>query len=115
MTDGVIVEKIPVNRFFRKRVKFWFGMYVWQSITQERDLDWSELGKVFGEEFIVDAFFYAQEYGAVKDHRRILSKDVIQKACDLMPQKQMNRIVQCMAESMTGGETIMKSKGDKKK
>ena len=86
MTDGVIVEKIPLNRFFRKRVKFWFGMYVWQSMTEQEGLDWSELGSAYNDKFIVDAFYYAQEYGAVKDRRKILNKDQIGKACDLMPQ-----------------------------
>lgn len=91
MTDGVIVEKIPLNRFFRKRVKFWFGMYVWQSLTEKEGLEWSELGRAFDEQFIADCLFYAAEYGSVKDHRIILKKETIHKAVDLMPQKQLNR------------------------
>lgn len=116
MTDGVIVEKIPVNRFFFRKVKFWFGMYVWQSITEERGIAYEEMGGYGDDEFIVDVLYYAAEYGSLKDRRKVLNKDVIKKAYELMPQKQLQRIVDVMLKSrITGGTIIGALEKSKKK
>ncbi len=116
MTDGVIVEKIPVSRFFFRKVKFWFGMYVWQSITENREISYEELGSYDDEEFIVDVLYYAAEYGSLKDRRKVLNRDVMKKAYELMPQKQLQRIVEVMLKSkITGGTIIGALEGDKKK
>ena len=69
MLDGVIVERIPVNRFLRRKVKFWFGMYVWQNISEKHGIPFEEFGEVDQDEFICDTLFYAAEYGAMKDKR----------------------------------------------
>ena len=106
MTDGVIVEKIPVNRFFFKSVKFWFGMYVWQSITEKREVVYEDLGSVDDDEFIIDCLYFAQEYGAIKDKKRTLKRDTIKNSYELMPQKQLQRIVDCMLNSRFGGDSI---------
>ena len=117
MMDGVIVEKIPVNRFLKRKVKFWFGMYVWQNISEKHGVAYEEFGTIDDEEFICDVLFYAAEYGAMKDKRFRISLNKIKQSYELMPQKQLQRIVDCMIKSRIGGDTIMghfKDKGKKK-
>ena len=116
MTDGVIVERIPVNRFVFRKVKFWFGMYVWQSITEKREISYEELGTFSDEEFMIDVLYYAAEYGSLKDRRKILNRDTMKKSYELMPQKQLQRIVDVMLKSkIIGGSIMGMLETDKKK
>lgn len=114
--DGVIIERVPLNRFFRRKVKFWFGMYVWQSITDRSDIAYEDIGSIDEHEFICMVLYYAAEYGSLKDKRRVLSEKQIKKTYEIMPQKQLQRIVNCMLESQYGGDTLIGNveKGKKK-
>lgn len=117
MIDGVIVERLPVNRLLRRRVKLWFGMYVWQSIAETKDLPYEDLGTVGNEDLICQAMYYAIEYGAFKDRKpwRRMSISTVRRSYELMPQKQLQRIVDCLVKSKVGGETILNLLSDDKK
>lgn len=106
--DGVIVERIPVNRFFRRRVKFHFGMWVWFMIADSRDIAFEELGNIPTDRAIPETFYHAAEWAAFKDgKRRRISMKSMERAIDLMPNKQLQRIVKCMMDSKFGGETFL--------
>ena len=109
MMDGVIVERLPVNRLIRRKVTLWFGMYVWQSIAEKRDISIEDIRTIDDETLILDMMVFAIEYGAYKTHRpwRRLSYKQVERAYNLMPQRQLQRIVNCMVRSRLGGDTIM--------
>jgi len=106
--DGIITEKIPVNRFFRRRVKFWFGMWVWFRIADKHGIAFEDLKQIPDEQAISEAFYFAAEWAAFQDRKIFrISPKQMQKAIDLMPQKQLQRIVKCMLQSKVGGDTLM--------
>lgn len=116
MIDGVVIVKIPLNKWRSKTVKFWFGMYVWQSIIEKHGIYYDEMGQIGDENLIPEALYFAQEYAALKAHKRPLSLEQIKKSVDLMPQKVLNKIVQTMLLSKIGGDSILgKIEGSKKK
>lgn len=93
-------------------------MYVWQSIAEKHDLAYEDLKSLGDETLIVELMYYAIEYGAYKDHKpwRRLSEKTVQRAYELMPQKQLQRIVDCFLKSKFGGDSIITLLGkDKKK
>lgn len=109
MTDGVIVERLPVNRLLRRKVTLWFGMYVWQSIAEKYKVSIEDVGTIGDEPMVINMMYFAIEYGAFKTHKpwRRLSYNQVERAYGLMPQKQLQRIVNCMVQSRVGGDTIM--------
>jgi hypothetical protein len=105
--DGIITEKIPVNRFFRRRVKFWFGMWVWFGIADKYNVAFEDIGEVPAEKVWTEAFLFAAEWAAFKDKKRLrVDFKQMQKSIDLMPQKQLKRITKCMLDSKIGGDTL---------
>jgi hypothetical protein len=108
--DGVIIEKIPINRFLRKRVKFHFGMWVWTGIADKYGQSLDDLGKVPQDKVLQEAFFFAAQWAAFKDGKRFrMSFEKMEKAVELMPQGQLKRITKCMLESKVGGETLFQT------
>ena len=115
MKDGVIVERLPVNRFIRRKVTLWFGMYVWQSIAEKHDLSIEDIGTIDDEQLIIEMMYYAIEYGAYKDHRRKLTLKQVERAYNLMPQKQLQRIVNTFLKSKFGGQSLINRLEESKK
>lgn len=71
--DGIIVERIPVNRLFRKTVKFHFGMHVWLGIAEKNGIELDEFDKVDQERLGVEALFFAQDWARYKDGKKRIS------------------------------------------
>jgi len=114
--DGIIIERIPVNRLFRKRVKFHFGMWVWISIAEKHEVFLDDLDKVDPEQLGIDALFFAAQWGEYMDgKKRSVTYDKFAKWAELIPAKQMTRITKCMQESRVGGKSIMQIASESKK
>ena len=113
--DGIIIEKIPVSRFFTKKVGFQFGMYVWVAIAERHDVTLEDFDKLDANETAIDALFYAAEWYSFKNNKKRLDRSVFEKAVDRMGVKQMDRIRVAMEQSRVGGKTIMELKEESKK
>lgn len=113
--DGIIVERVAVNRLFRRNVGFWFGMHVWTSIAEKHNVYFEDFDKLDPEVVGVDTLFFAAEWYAFKHGKRRIKYKDAEKWVLLMPNSQMKRIHDCIAHSKVGGRTIMEMQESKKK
>ena len=114
--DGIIVERIPINRIFKKRVKFQFGMWVWISIAEKHKVFLDDLDKVDPEKLGIDALFFAAQWGEFTEgKRRTITYEKFEKWAELIPAMQMARINKCLQQSRVGGKSIMQIASESKK
>jgi hypothetical protein len=113
--DGIIVEKIPVNRFFRRKTGFWFGMWVWNSIADKHGVKFEDFDKIPAGVLAVDAMYYGMEWYAWKKGKKSISYELMTKSLELMPAAQIKRLQDALMNSRIGGKTIMEMKESKKK
>jgi len=113
--DGIIVERVPVNRFFRKKVGFHFGMHVWTSIAEKHNVYFDDFDKIDSDVIAVDTLFFAAEWYAFKNGKKRVTYKQAEKWGELMPQSQIKRIHNCISQSKVGGKTIMEMSESKKK
>ena len=115
--DGVIIERIPINRWQRKKVGFQFGMYVWISIAEKNNVTFEDMGGLDPTVVAQDTLFFAADWYAYNNRLPRPKREMIVKAMDYMSVPQMERIRKCMEQSRIGGKSIMNlmSEADKKK
>ena len=113
--DGIIIEKIPVNRFFKRRVKFHFGMFVWVAIAEKHNKMLDDLGEIDPEQLGADALYFAAKWGAFTEGKTFVSYEKFEKWLEFIPARQMNRITKAMQSSQIGGKTVMQYAQEGKK
>lgn len=113
--DGIIVEKIPVNRFFRRKTGFWFGMWVWNSIADKHGVKFEDFDKIPAGVLAVDAMYFGMEWYAWKKKKRAISYQQMKKSLELMPSSMIARLKETLDNSRIGGKTIIELKEESKK
>ena len=105
--DGIITEKIPINRFQSKEVTFHFGMWVWVGIAQKYEMEIDNLDKLDTSKVVSEALFFAANWPRMLKGEKPYPEEKVKAWVELIPGVQLNRIVKCMMDSRVGGKTIM--------
>ena len=113
--DGIITEKIPVNRLQKKEVTFHFGMWVWVGIAEKHGIAFEDFESLDQDGVITDALFFALSWPRMLEGKKPYPTEKVAKWVELIPARQMERILKCMMQSRVGGKTIMQLTSEAKK